>query len=530
MLEIDDLHPGDPEKIANYRVVRRLGAGGQGVVYLAIGPSGEQVAIKQLRANLEGDQAKELFAKEVAAARLVAPFCTARVLGAQLEGPSPYIVSEYIEGPSLQQYVQRHGPMKGVELERLAIGTATALAAIHQAGVVHRDFKPANVMLAEAGPRVIDFGIARDMSTETTLTNRVFGTPAYMAPEQLRDERVGPATDMFAWGSVIAYAATGRTPFEAPNMIASILRITNEQPDLTGVPTELLDVLRTCLSKDPAHRPTAQQALARLLGRPAPTHDMADATVVLAEAAGLVQARNMVPAAEYYRLRSRSAAYPPAQPPSNQYAIFSGPATRPSRNSGRGRVLAAAAVVLILLLAAWVRNGPASDNQSNDSADGTPISSTSSPQTTDPQVEPAATPSTRASSQATTPAAPAVKAVKSGGSGKESIPAIFDGDWEGQVFQAFGTTNLWTAKVSLNAGDTTGTFRMDELDCSGQATVKSADDSTLVLRVVINDDPDNACASRGTVHLILITHNRATISWQEDNDASRLANGFAKRS
>src|SRR4051794_1972482 len=290
MPEVTDLRPGDPEEIAGYRVVGRLGAGGQGVVYLAIGPSGERVAIKQLRFGPQDERARQQFAKEVAAARLVAPFCTAQVLDADLDGPAPYVVSEYIDGLSLQQRVERRGPMSGATLHRLAIGTATALAAIHQVGVVHRDFKPANVMLAHDGPRVIDFGIARDLSTETTVTSRVFGTPAYMAPEQLRAERVGPATDLFAWASVIAFAATGRPPFEAPHMVAVMHRISTGEPDLTGVPADLIPVLRRCLDKDPAARPTAQQTLALLLGRPAPEHDAADATQVLTEATGLVHA------------------------------------------------------------------------------------------------------------------------------------------------------------------------------------------------------------------------------------------------
>ncbi|HST83640.1 MAG TPA: protein kinase [Kineosporiaceae bacterium] len=290
MADVTDLRPGDPEQIAGYRIVSRLGAGGQGVVYLATAPSGGRVAIKQLRFGPDDDRARQQFAKEVAAARLVAPFCTAQVLDADLDGPSPYVVSEYIDGPSLQQRIERRGPMTGADLQRLAIGTATALAAIHQVGVVHRDFKPANVMLAYDGPRVIDFGIARDLSTDTTVTSRVFGTPAYMAPEQLRGERIGPATDMFAWASVIAYAATGRAPFEAPHMVAVMHRISSGEPELTGVPPEMATVLRLCLDKDPAHRPTAQQTLALLLGRPAPEHDVSDPTRVLAEATGLVHA------------------------------------------------------------------------------------------------------------------------------------------------------------------------------------------------------------------------------------------------
>ena len=267
MPSTNDLQPADPHAIGEYQVLARLGAGSQGVVYLALAPSGVRVAIKQLISGAENERNRRQFAKEVAAARLVAPFCTAQLVDVQLEGPAPYVVSEYIEGPSLQQKVAQDGPMSGVALQRMAIGTATALVAIHQVGVVHRDFKPANVMLSADGPRVIDFGIARNLSTETTITSRIFGTPAYMSPEQLRNEPVDAAADMFAWASVITYAATGHTPFTADHMMAVAYRITTGEPTLTGVPASLLPVLEACLVKDSSQRPTAQEVLALLLGR-----------------------------------------------------------------------------------------------------------------------------------------------------------------------------------------------------------------------------------------------------------------------
>ncbi|MDP9826165.1 serine/threonine-protein kinase [Kineosporia succinea] len=282
MPDATELRTGDPAEVAGYRIVRRLGQGGQGVVFLAVGDDGGKVAIKQLR-QVEDKQARRRFAKEVSAARRVAPFCTARIISFELEGEIPHVVSEFIEGPSLQRLVRDDGPVSGTKLERLAIGTVTALAAIHQAGVVHRDFKPANVMVSPDGPRVIDFGIARDMSSETTVTSRIFGTPAYMAPEQIRNERVSPQTDMFAWASVIAFAATGRAPFDSGHMMAVVHRITTMEPNLDAVPDSLVDVLRQCLTKDAKQRPTAQQTLAMLLGRPTPSRDVANPTAVLAE-------------------------------------------------------------------------------------------------------------------------------------------------------------------------------------------------------------------------------------------------------
>jgi serine/threonine protein kinase len=537
MPDMTDLLPGDPKEIAGYRVLSRLGAGGQGVVYLADSPSGERVAIKQLRAGLEDPRIRQQFVKEVAAARRVAPFCTARVVEALLDGPSPYVVSEYIEGLSLQQQVQRNGPITGSALTRLAIGTATALAAIHQAGVVHRDLKPANVMLASDGPRVIDFGIARDLSTETTITSRIFGTPAYMAPEQLRAERVGPATDMFAWASVIAYAATGRAPFEAPHMMAVVHRITTGEPDLSGVPAELLPVLRRCLSKEPAERPTAQQALALLLGRPVPAHDATDATQVLAEATGLAQAVTHAPATPQT----------PAVPRTQVLANRPGPTSpMPAGPSGpippsgphtdqRGRAIAAAVVVLLLVIAgAWALThaGLLSGNSA-----GSPTSSSSSPAgaaTTTPDTDPATTPAEPTTPPQTTTAPPATTTDDGGDDGNNqggpTIPDAFDGDWEGTGYQPLGSLKSWRVKVKLDAGETTGELELPDLDCSGPLTVTSYQNGVLTLDSVIDKNKDGLCATHGTVRLTGFGSGRLGFLWQDADHPTNQATGTLRNS
>ncbi|MFG1961324.1 serine/threonine protein kinase [Nonomuraea sp. NPDC049028] len=254
----EPLLPEDPGAVGPYRLVGRLGEGGQGVVYLAQAPNGGPVAVKVLLDGLVGD---DRFAKEVAAARRVEPFCIAQVLDASL-GARPYIVTEYVEGPSLQQ-AGRHS---GGDLQRLAVATATALAAIHAAGIVHRDFKPANVLLGRDGPRVIDFGIARATDSALTVTSGIVGTPAYMAPEQLAGAPAGPAADVFAWGSVIVYAAGGEPPFGQDSLPAVISRILNNEPQLGDLPRSLQAIVYACLSKDPARRPTMQDVLLRLLG------------------------------------------------------------------------------------------------------------------------------------------------------------------------------------------------------------------------------------------------------------------------
>ncbi|MFF4773120.1 serine/threonine protein kinase [Microtetraspora fusca] len=264
--DVAPLRPTDPGRLGSYALTGRLGEGGQGVVYLGAGPSGEPVAVKWLRADLAGDASmRERFLREATSAKRVAPFCTAQVMDTGVEQERPYIVSEYIEGPSLQQRVQASGPISGPALHRLAVGTATALAAIHQAGVVHRDLKPANVIMGPDGPRVIDFGIARAVDSSNTLTSQPVGTPSYMSPEQIMGEPAGPPADLFAWGCTIVSAATGRAPFGNDTMPAVINRILNSPPDLGNLGAPLRDVVTACLAKDPRARPTAEQVLLRLL-------------------------------------------------------------------------------------------------------------------------------------------------------------------------------------------------------------------------------------------------------------------------
>ncbi|WP_436761935.1 ABC transporter substrate-binding protein [Streptosporangium sp. V21-05] len=274
MPEPRPLRPGDPERIGPHRLVGFLGEGGQGVVYLARTPEGERVALKVLHARLSDDaQAKRRFRREADAARRVAPFCTARVLRADVTGDRPYILSEYVDGESLQQVVSREGPRDEYALFRLAVATATALSAIHRAGIVHRDLKPSNVLLGPDGPRVIDFGIARALDAAYSLTTDLVGTPAYMAPEQFHEQEVGPAGDVFAWAGTMVFAATGRPPFGLGNLAVVMRRILLAEPDMSGVPESLRPLLDAALTKDPRSRPGSADVLDMLLnaaGGPAP--------------------------------------------------------------------------------------------------------------------------------------------------------------------------------------------------------------------------------------------------------------------
>ncbi|MFC4585471.1 serine/threonine-protein kinase [Sphaerisporangium corydalis] len=260
----------DPRRLGAFEILARLGDGGQGVVYLGRTTTGEQVAIKLLHARLSGDpEARARFLGEVSVAQRVARFCTASVLHADLAGNVPYIVSEYVPGPSLRQLVEREGPRRGAALDRLAISTATALTAIHAAGILHRDLKPANVLMGPEGPVVIDFGIARALDTPgATLTGDTLGTPSYLAPEQLRGAPVTSAVDVFAWGVTMVFAATGRPAFGSDSIPAVINRILNEEPDLSALDGSLGEVVAACLSKDPARRPSAEDVVAHLMGRP----------------------------------------------------------------------------------------------------------------------------------------------------------------------------------------------------------------------------------------------------------------------
>ncbi|GGM66231.1 hypothetical protein GCM10010106_10360 [Thermopolyspora flexuosa] len=250
---------GDPVRVGPYRIVRRLGEGGMGVVYLAEAPSGEQVAVKLIHRHLAADsEFRRRFRREVETARRVARFSTAAVLDADVDGPTAYLVTEYVPGPTLLEEVRRRGPLRGSALEGLAVSTATALRAIHAAGVVHRDLKPSNVLLSPLGPKVIDFGLARlaDGSTQSMLA---LGTPAYMSPEQARREKVTTASDIFSWGGVMVFAATGSPPFGSGPGQDVLYRVVHDEPQLPRIDGVLGELVARALAKDPAARPTAEQ-------------------------------------------------------------------------------------------------------------------------------------------------------------------------------------------------------------------------------------------------------------------------------
>ncbi|WP_026117718.1 protein kinase domain-containing protein [Nocardiopsis alkaliphila] len=252
--------------IGGYRLLRSLGRGGFGEVFLGEAEDGTRAAVKLLHASWSGDQdMRRRFAAEVEQARRVSGFCVAEILDADPEAEQPWIASEYIDGPTLQASVESDGPRTGSDLQRLAVSTATALAAIHAAGVVHRDLKPDNIMLAPDGPRVIDFGIARAVEATSVTASGVVGTIGYMAPEQLEGARLTAAVDVFSWAAVMVFAATGHEAFPGPTQASRIARILSGEPDLDGVHDSFAGLLKECLAKEPGARPDAALLLQGLI-------------------------------------------------------------------------------------------------------------------------------------------------------------------------------------------------------------------------------------------------------------------------
>jgi serine/threonine protein kinase len=260
------LQSGDPTQVGQYRVVRRLGSGGMGRVYLAQSDGGRPVALKMINPGLTSDPGfARRFAREVEAASRVPHLYTAPVVDADPFGDPPWLATAYVAGPSLQDAIVSYGgPLPVAFVRSLGAALAEGLGAIHTAGVVHCDLKPSNVLLASDGPRIIDFGISRAVQATTQTSSAVIGTPAYMSPEQVNGPRAGPPSDVFSLGSVLTYAATGHPPFSAETLAAMIQAVAFGQPFLGRLPRELRPLIERCLDKDPSRRPTPAQIVAEL--------------------------------------------------------------------------------------------------------------------------------------------------------------------------------------------------------------------------------------------------------------------------
>jgi eukaryotic-like serine/threonine-protein kinase len=263
---VGELQPGDPRSVGPYRLLGRLGSGGMGQVFLGRSAGGRLVAIKVIRPDLAGESGFRVrFAREVAAARHVSGLFTALVVDADAEGPVPWLATAYVAGPSLDEAVKTQGPLPADSVLALAAGLAEGLQAIHAAGVVHRDLKPSNVLLADDGPRVIDFGISRAAEATTlTQTGAVMGSPGFMSPEQAEGREVGAPSDVFSLGAVLAFAATGEGPFGTGATPALMFRVVHHEPNIAHLPAQIRPLIERCLAKDPGQRPTPGDLLAEL--------------------------------------------------------------------------------------------------------------------------------------------------------------------------------------------------------------------------------------------------------------------------
>jgi hypothetical protein len=261
---VGGLEPADPRLIGPYQLLGRLGAGGMGRVFLGVSAAGRPVAVKVVHAELAADpEFRARFSTEVAAARKVSGLFTALVVDADVDAPVPWLATAYVAGPSLSEAVRSSGPLTAWPLLALAAGLAKSLTAIHAAGVVHGDLKPSNVLLAPDGPRVIDFGISQAAeAAPQARAGLVVGTPSFMAPEQAAGEEVGPRSDVFSLGAVLAFAATGRKPFGTGPPAAVLDRVVRVAADLEDAPAEVRPLIEQCLAKDPLSRPTAAELLA----------------------------------------------------------------------------------------------------------------------------------------------------------------------------------------------------------------------------------------------------------------------------
>ncbi|MER7007592.1 serine/threonine-protein kinase [Dactylosporangium sp. NPDC000555] len=307
------LRAGDPATVGSYRLRGVLGVGGMGTVYLAEAPDGRRVALKVINPSLHGDAMfRHRFAAEAEAASRVAGFCTARVLDVDLDGSVPHLVTEYVAGPSLHDYATANGPLAG-QVEAVAVGVAAALTAIHAVGLVHADLSPRNVLLSPFGPKVIDFGVARllgQVAESGPSSGPSFGTPGWLAPEQVRGWPPSQASDVYAWGLLVSWAGTGRMPVGEHG---------GGEPDLAGLDESLAGVVRRALHADPRDRPTARQVLLALVGQDDPAAARVAATVRTTAAAAKPPAKVVARGADGRTFAPGSAAIP--SPPTQRFEV-----------------------------------------------------------------------------------------------------------------------------------------------------------------------------------------------------------------
>ena len=478
-MDLEPLAPGDPPRIAGYRLQGRLGAGGMGQVYLAAAPGGRPVALKVMHPHLAGDRAfRARFEREVTAARRVHGMYTALVLDADPAATPPWLATAYVPGLSLREAVARHGPMPVRTVQILAASVAEALQAIHAAGLVHRDLKPSNVLLAPDGPRVIDFGIARAAEdAELTGSGIRIGSPPYMAPEQVAGQPVSGATDVFALGALIVYAATGRPAFGAGPDLAVLYRVRHEPADLAGCPDELRPLAGWCLAKDPAARPAPGEVVSWCRSR-------------LAGWTGQIVRPWLPPQVTRELPGPAGPGTVPLPPPAATRPAGPGPSgrrpggppwpTRPRRRRRPAAVLLA--LIAAVLVAGWLAGHVG-----------------------------AMTPK---------PPAPGPGAPRG---------AWLSGSWTGPARQPAGKVTHWTAELSFSRSGESGTFRFPALGCSGRLTMLRTTRQTAAARQDMTANPRHLCVPGGLITLSRGPAGRMAMTWQDPTDRRNRATARLRR-
>ncbi|MDH6537723.1 serine/threonine-protein kinase [Streptomyces sp. SPB4] len=530
---MEKLAPGDPLRMGPYRLVARLGAGGMGQVFLGRTAGGRTVAVKTVRSEYAADpEFRQRFRQEVAAARLVGGRWTAPVLDADTEGGQPWVATGYVAGPSLSAAVRRFGPLPPDAVRVLGAGLAEALGAVHELGLVHRDVKPSNVLLALDGPRLIDFGIARALDVTSVLTRSgyVVGSPGFMSPEQARGDVTGPAGDVFALGAVMAFAATGTAPFGEKDSAAVLLyRIVHEEPELGGIGGELRDLVRGCLEKDPGRRPAPAELRRRLDGigaegtrlgergwLPRSVSDaVARAAVELLDLEGESADTRAVPPVPADPPTAMTAPLPPpaatvphpapggfgppgpphsgGHAPAPPYAHGPAPVAPPgpypyagarpaAPRRWVGRLLALVVIGVVTAALAGLVAWQVAGGGSRDRADGRSGGSAGSP---------AANPSPPTTAASSSNSSSSSSSGGGGASGAGAVPNAFVGVFAGKVNSPAGVS--MAVRVTLVQGvvgdpitttETDGGTGTGKVVCTGEATLVSATDTRLVLKPV----------------------------------------------
>jgi Protein kinase domain len=492
---VEPLTSSDPSEVGRYRVHARLGAGGMGAVYLAFTPGGRPVALKMIRPELAGNvDFRNRFRQEVDAARRVHGIYTAQVLDADPDASPPWLVTAFVPGLSLQDGVNRHGPLPMDTVLVLMAGVAEALQVIHAAGVVHRDLKPSNVVLAPDGPRVIDFGIARAVDANPLTGGGVrIGSPDFMAPEQVNDSPVGPAADIFALGSVAAYASLGRRPFGEGGPLPVMYRVLHEPADLSGCPSPLRGIIERCLAKAASDRPSPAEVIGRCRavteGRtgqiaqpwlpPGVVAALADRPLPAPARAGAPERRQATAASGRAEAPGRQA--PAAiithqrRPTLTSTTVAAEPAAGPPVRRARRRAWPAALilgpVVLAIAAIAWLAGG-------------------------------------------NTPAAPPAAA------------SWLAGTWTGSASQPTGEVTHWTAELTFSRSGQVGTFRFPSLGCSGTLIVTAKTTTTASVYEDLTRNPHKVCAPGGLMTLSRSGASGMRMKWQDSTNRNNVATGY----